>query len=187
MAEADLALFVLHGLRGISLRDSGRQETCLVRAAEAGHPQAQFLLAESIWRQAAVWALARHSLPFAARLELAFLFVLRLHECLLLDLRCADAGDFLRVDVGASYGKARRRLVRIETTAQRDALERARRLLLADGRPVPEDAGGNYASRRRRFVSLCRKIGLNPASVDAAAERCFGSPDVVEKIQHIGA
>lgn len=53
VAEADLALFVLHGLRGISLRDSGRQETCLVRAAEAGHPQAQFLLAESIWRQAA--------------------------------------------------------------------------------------------------------------------------------------
>ena len=233
VAEADLALFVLHGLRGISLRDSGRQETCLVRAAEAGHPQDQFLLAESIWRQAAdgldarlqalrwwqwaagsghcgarerllrhsdggsaelgagqqaaVWALACHSLPFAARLELAFLFALRLHECLLLDLRDADAGDFLRVDVSASYGKARRRLVRIETTAQRDALERARRLLLADGRPVPEDAGGNYASRRRRFVSLCRKIGLNPASVDAAAERCFGSPDVVEKIQHIGA
>jgi len=158
------------------------------QAAGAGHAEARRRLVQhadggrealSAGQRAAVQAMAGHSLALAARLELAALFVLRLHECLLLDLRHADAGDFLRVDVSARHGKARRRLVRIETALQRDALERAKRVLLPDGRPVPEDVGGDYAARHRQFKRLCQRnrIGL-------AAFESLGFRDVVDKIQH---
>ncbi len=158
------------------------------QAADAGHAGARERLyrhsdggreALSAGQRAAVQAMAGHSRALAARLELAALFALRLHECLLLDLRHADAGDFLRVDVSALHGKARRRLVRIETALQRDALERAKGVLLPDGRPGPEDGGGDYAARQRRFKRLCQRhrIGL-------AAFETPGFRDTVAKIQH---
>ncbi|SFV10179.1 hypothetical protein [Pseudoduganella namucuonensis] len=88
----------------------------------------------------------------AARLELARLFSLTRAEALLLDVRAADQGHCLVVDIRASYGRSKRRLVLVRTAQQRQALDRVARLFeqVDCSLAGPE---GNYRQRLYRLKS----------------------------------
>jgi hypothetical protein len=86
----------------------------------------------------------------AARVELAALFRLSRAEALLLEVKAADRGHCLVVDIRASYGRSKRRLVLVRSALQRQALDRLGRLFeqvdcSLDG---PE---GNYRQRLYRL------------------------------------
>jgi hypothetical protein len=95
---------------------------------------------------------ASHPL-LAARLELAAVFNLTRAEALLLDVRLADHGHCLVVDIRASYGRSRRRLVLVDTVHQRHTLDRIARLFenVDCGPGGPE---GNYRQRLYRLKTL---------------------------------
>jgi TPR repeat protein len=95
---------------------------------------------------------ASHPL-LAARLELAGVFSLTRAEALLLDVRLADHGHCLVVDIRASYGRSKRRLVLVDTVQQRHALDRIGRLFenVDCGAGGPE---GNYRQRLYRLKTL---------------------------------
>ena len=97
-------------------------------------------------------ALAAHPL-LAARIELAALFDLSRAEALLLDVGAADQGHCLVIDIRASYGRSKRRLVMVESAQQRDALDRIVRLFeqVDCGPTGPE---GNYRQRLYRLRTL---------------------------------
>jgi TPR repeat protein len=89
----------------------------------------------------------------AARLELAALFRLTRAEALLLDVRQADHGHCLVVDIRASYGRSKRRLVLVDTAQQRHALDRIGRLF-EDVDCGPGGPEGNYRQRLYRLKTL---------------------------------
>jgi len=97
-------------------------------------------------------ALPVHPL-LAARLELAALFQLSRAEALLLDVPAADQGHCLVIDIRASYGRSKRRLVLVETAQERIALDRIGRLFeqIDCGPSGPE---GNYRQRLYRLRTL---------------------------------
>jgi TPR repeat protein len=86
----------------------------------------------------------------AARVELAGWFGLSRAEALLLDVRAADRGHCLVVDIRASYGRGKRRLVLVRNAQQRHALDRIGRLFdnVDAGLNGPE---GNYRQRLYRL------------------------------------
>ena len=94
----------------------------------------------------------------AARLELAAMFGLSRAEALLLDIGQADRGHCLVIDIRASYGRSKRRLVLVETAQQRHALERIVRLFenVDCGPGGPE---GNYRQRLYRLKTLLSQAG----------------------------
>ncbi|MGJ7918345.1 tetratricopeptide repeat protein [Massilia sp. LXY-6] len=94
----------------------------------------------------------------AARLELALAFGLSRAEALLLDLGSADRGHCLVVDIRASYGRSRRRLVPVETLQERQLLDRIVRLFenMDCGPGGPE---GNYRQRLYRLRTLLPEAG----------------------------
>ena len=109
-------------------------------------------------------ALAAHPL-LAARLELAQLFGLSRAEALLLDVGAADQGHCMVIDIRASYGRSKRRLVMVESVAQRQALDRILRLF----EPVdcgPAGPEGNYRQRLYRLRTLLNVA--NPGTDDDA-------------------
>ncbi len=109
-------------------------------------------------------ALAAHPL-LAARLELAQLFGLSRAEALLLDVGAADQGHCMVIDIRASYGRSKRRLVMVESVAQRQALDRIVRLF----EPVdcgPAGPEGNYRQRLYRLRTLLNVA--NPGTDDDA-------------------
>jgi len=85
----------------------------------------------------------------AARIELAVLFRLTRAEALLLDVKAADQGHCLVVDIRASYGRSKRRLVLVRTAAERQKLDRIVRLF----EQVDADMEGNYRQRLYRLKS----------------------------------
>jgi TPR repeat protein len=95
---------------------------------------------------------ASHPL-LAARLELAALFNLTRAEALLLDVKAADHGHCLVIDIRASYGRSKRRLVAIDTAHERQALDHVQRLFdnIDCGPSGPE---GNYRQRLYRLRTL---------------------------------
>lgn len=95
---------------------------------------------------------ASHPL-LAARLELAAMFCLSRAEALLLDVRQADRGHCLVIDIRASYGRSKRRLVLVETAQQRDAIDRIARLF-ANMDCGPSGPEGNYRQRLYRLKTL---------------------------------
>ncbi|GGY24668.1 tetratricopeptide repeat protein [Pseudoduganella albidiflava] len=90
----------------------------------------------------------------AARIELAALFGLTRAEALLLDVKAADQGHCLVVDIRASYGRGRRRLVLVETARQRQALERIARQF----EQVDSKLEGNYRQRLYRFKTWLQSV-----------------------------
>lgn len=135
-----------------------------LRAAEGGHGAAaaklaglapEFPFPDGRVLEAAT-ALREIDPVFSLRLELAAQFGLLRHEFLLLDPRQADAGAVLVVDVRAGYGKAKRRLIRINTPAQREILQRAGLFLHA----AEKVGAGAYQNLRRRFALACRRAGV---------------------------
>jgi TPR repeat protein len=95
---------------------------------------------------------ATHPL-LAARLELACLFGLTRAEALLLDVNAADRGHCLVIDIRASYGRSKRRLVMVETAQERQALDRVVHVFdnIDCGPTGPE---GNYRQRLYRLRTL---------------------------------
>ena len=110
--------------------------------------------------------LSAHPL-LAARLELALVFGLSRAEALLLDVRSADRGHCLVVDIRASYGRSRRRLVLVETAQERQLLDRVAQVFdtVDCGPGGPE---GNYRQRLYRLRTLLPDTG-NDADYGLAA------------------
>ncbi|MQA38682.1 hypothetical protein GEV02_11010 [Rugamonas sp. FT29W] len=133
----------------------------LQKAAAQGCGEAEAALARvgaepktSAWAHAILNGMPREVLEsqplLAARLELAELFGLSRAEALLLDVKAADQGHCLVVDIRASYGRSKRRLVLLRTARERQALDRIGRLFeqLDNG---PEGLEGNYRQRLYRL------------------------------------
>lgn len=133
----------------------------LQKAAAQGCAEAEMALArvasapkEASWITSIVTCLTRELLEsqplLAARLELAALFGLSRAEALLLDVKAADQGHCLVVDIRASYGRSKRRLVLLRTARERQALDRIVRLFesIDSG---PDGLEGNYRQRLYRL------------------------------------
>jgi uncharacterized protein len=88
-----------------------------------------------------------------ARLELAALFNLTRAEALLLDVKAADRGHCLVIDIRSSYGRSKRRLVLLDTTDERVALDRIARHF-EDVDAGPGGPEGNYRQRLYRLKTL---------------------------------
>lgn len=136
----------------------------LQKAATQGSVQAQALLEKVADRPGtAPWAVqARAQLtreqvnayPFlAARIELAALFNLTRPEALLLDLKQADCGHCLMIDIRAQYARSKRRLIMVETGEERGALNRIGRLF-EDVDCGPSGPEGNYRQRLYRLKTV---------------------------------
>lgn len=133
----------------------------LQKAAAQGCAEAESALdriaatpAEAGWLDQLVTCLTRELLEsqplLAARLELAALFGLSRAEALLLDVKSADHGHCLVVDIRASYGRSKRRLVLLRTARERQALDRIVRLFEAVD-SGPDGLEGNYRQRLYRL------------------------------------
>jgi TPR repeat protein len=101
----------------------------------------------------------------AARLELARLFRLTRAEALLLDIKAADRGHCLVVDIRASYGRSKRRLVVIDTTQERQSLDNIVRVFdnIDCSTTGPE---GNYRQRLYRLRTLLGAVVPEGDGVD---------------------
>ncbi|TWI63111.1 hypothetical protein IP91_03952 [Pseudoduganella lurida] len=101
--------------------------------------------------------LASNQPLLAARIELAALFRLTRAEALLLDVPAADRGHCLVIDIRASHGRSRRRLVLVENATQRQALDRIVRVFEAVDCSLagPE---GNYRQRLYRFKAWLQSV-----------------------------
>ncbi|MFC4929503.1 tetratricopeptide repeat protein [Massilia sp. GCM10023247] len=101
----------------------------------------------------------------AARLELAALFGLTRAETLLLDVPAADQGHCLVIDIRASYGRSKRRLVMVDTAQERQALDRIVRLF--DGIDCgPGGPEGNYRQRLYRLRTLMAAVHAGADGAD---------------------
>jgi TPR repeat protein len=106
----------------------------------------------------------------AARLELAALFGLSRAETLLLDVAGADQGHCLVIDIRASYGRSKRRLVMVNTAEERQALDRIVRLFenVDCGPGGPE---GNYRQRLYRLRTLMADAAMSGRTLDGTDGR----------------
>jgi TPR repeat protein len=93
----------------------------------------------------------------AARIQLAALLRLTRAEALLLDVKAADQGHCLVVDIRAHYGRSKRRLVLVRSAQQRQALDRIiRQFEQVDcSLAGPE---GNYRQRLYRFKTWVMSV-----------------------------
>ncbi|MDY7576926.1 tetratricopeptide repeat protein [Herbaspirillum sp. RTI4] len=109
--------------------------------------------------------------PFlSARIELAELFGLTRAEALWIDLKKADCGHCLRVDIRADYARSKRRLILIDTGDERQALNRIGRLFedVDCGTEGPE---GNYRQRLYRLkIALPQLDVADSAEIDGSAD-----------------
>ena len=104
------------------------------------------------------------------RLELAVEFGLTRAEALLIDLRRADCGHCLVIDIRAVHPRSRRRLVMLETNEQRHLLNRIMQLF--DGVDCSmHGAEGNYRQRLYRLRMLQRP-GVTDHCEDNLEESC---------------
>jgi hypothetical protein len=152
----------------------------LQKAATQGAQEAQALLEKVADRpQAAPWAvLARTQLtreqanahPFlAARIELASLFGLTRPEALLIDLKQADCGHCLMVDIRSQYARSKRRLIMVENGEQRGALNRIGRLF-EDMEGGPSGPEGNYRQRLYRLKTILPQSSEEEESEEQGVE-----------------
>jgi TPR repeat protein len=130
----------------------------LQQAASQQCTQAQALLAriaapprESDWMAAiapaAIAALDERQPLLAARLRLADLFGLTRAEALLIDVRTADHGHCLVVDIRASYGRSKRRLIALRSARERQMLDQ----IACRFDAVEAGMEGNYRQRLYRL------------------------------------
>lgn len=111
----------------------------------------------ALWAERAQAMLGRevaNSQPFlAARIELAVIFGLSRAEALLLDVKQADQGHCLLINIRAQYGRSKRQLILLRDAAQRQALDRIARLF-EDVDCGPNGPEGNYRQRLYR-LKIC--------------------------------
>ena len=100
----------------------------------------------------------------AARLELARCFHLSRAEALLLDVHAADQGHCLLIDISATHGRGKRRLVLIRTAQERQVIDQVVRLFerVDCGVAGPE---GNYRQRLYRLKCYLSELQLSPGHV----------------------
>ena len=110
----------------------------------------------------------------AARLELAALFKLTRAEALLLDVKAADRGHCLVIDIRASYGRSKRRLVLVAPGHERQALDRIVRIF-AHVDCGPSGPEGNYRQRLYRLRTLLGAAARGNEDEEAPAA---GTPDI---------
>jgi TPR repeat protein len=137
------------------------------RPADATHREAGALLG-------CMGDLAAYPL-LAARLELAALFGLTRAETLLLDVLAADQGHCLVIDIRASYGRSKRRLVMVESAQERQALDRIVRLF-EDVDCGPGGPEGNYRQRLYRLRTLVAAAAQAGAALPKEAMAVAASP-----------
>jgi len=130
----------------------------LHKAAGQGCEQARQLLDritaaphEAAWvaalAPAALRELAVRQPLLAARLTLAGTFGLSRAEALLLDVKAADHGHCLVVDIRAQYGRSKRRLIALRTARERQVLDH----ILCQFDQVDASVEGNYRQRLYRL------------------------------------
>lgn len=134
------------------------------KAAEQGHEEAkEILFGFSVRSNKDAWASKaaqqitnklRAAHPFlTARIELAAAFGLTRPEALLVDVRDADHGHCLVVDICKYYGRSKRRLILIETEEQRQKVNLVARLF-SDIDSNFEGPEGNYRQRQYKLKSV---------------------------------
>jgi len=138
------------------------------KAAQQGDENAKVALEEflvesspHLWATQAMAHLddkLKNANPFlSARVELAATFGLTKPEALLINVKHADYGHCLVVDICDSYARSRRRLVAIETEAQRSALNRISRLF-SDVDCSFNGLEGNYRQRKYRLKTAFQEV-----------------------------
>ncbi|MGH8808195.1 MAG: hypothetical protein ACREX0_09990 [Noviherbaspirillum sp.] len=109
------------------------------------------------WAQAALPRVTREVRDMhprlTARIEAAAVFGLTRTEALLIDLKAADRGHCLAVDIRAQHPHSRRRLVVVSTASERQALDNIMSLFERAGAGANE-AEGNYRQRAYRLKAL---------------------------------
>jgi len=151
------------------------------KAAKQGDEDARAALAEfSVETGAHTWAThamahlsdkLRNADPFlSARVELAATFGLTKPEALLIDVKNADYGHCLVIDICGYYARSKRRLVSIETEAQRSALNRIHRLF-SDVDCSFSGLEGNYRQRKYRLTTAFPEIGESRLRKRAGMDR----------------
>lgn len=156
--------------------------TWLERAADLGHKEAAALLRRN-WPDApevphslaearadAIRHIARSDLAVAVRLELACAFGLRLREALIVDPLAANRGNCLLVDLRGVHKRASRRIVLVRNSQQREALERAKRVLQFR----EEERGATtekYRRRHRALIAVCARLNIDPAIFEPPESR----------------
>jgi len=149
----------------------------LQKASAQGSDDARQLLAKITDRsRPAAWALeARQYMtrefllayPFlAARLELATQFGLTRPEALLIDLKQADCGHCLVVDIRDYYARSKRRLILIATGDERQALNRIGRLF----EDVDCSLSGPEGNYRQRLYRLKTAVPVAVAEEESLAD-----------------
>jgi len=149
----------------------------LQKASAQGCDDARQLLAKITDRsRPAAWALeARQYMtrefllayPFlAARLELATQFGLTRPEALLIDLKQADCGHCLVVDIRDYYARSKRRLILIATGDERQALNRIGRLF----EDVDCSLSGPEGNYRQRLYRLKTAVPVAVAEEESLAD-----------------
>ena len=158
-------------LRGAVARDRDVEAAkWLMQAAKRGHRNARCLYRLLYGKSLAtpipfaddpsrlVRLLARTRIALATRVEIGHVMRLDLPELLLFDPESADHGDFIVLDVRAHTRRANRRIVAVETAAERTLLDRARRLLNLRN-PHPTDVRGSLCDRRLDMSQTLRLLG----------------------------
>ncbi|EJN09016.1 tetratricopeptide repeat protein [Herbaspirillum sp. YR522] len=131
------------------------------KAAGQGHQDAKAALEPfSVQASGHAWAIEavaqmtdkmRNANPFlCARVELAATFGLSKPEALLIDVKNADYGHCMVIDICDYYARSKRRLVSIDTEAQRSTLNRIGRLF-GDVDCSFSGLEGNYRQRQYRL------------------------------------
>jgi hypothetical protein len=166
-AQLECGIHAWRARRGDEQNDV-RAAYWLQKAAAQGSAEAQAALDRiapppepADWAEPLLPLLTRELLSsqplLAARIELAALFRLTRAEALLLDVKAADQGHCLVVDIRASYGRSKRRLVLVRSAQQRQALDRIIRLFeqVDCSLAGPE---GNYRQRLYRFKTWVMSV-----------------------------
>jgi len=107
---------------------------------------------------------------------LAVVFGLSRAEALLLDIRSADRGHCLVIDIRASYGRSRRRLISVETAQERQLLDRVG-LVFENVDCGPGGPEGNYRQRLYRLRTLLPEAGAEGGVEDGDDTIARPEPD----------
>ena len=153
---------------------SREAEAALARIAPRGEP-GDWGQCGAVHAGAHLRQLGQNHPLLAARLELARWFHLSRAEALLLDVHAADQGHCLLVDISATHGRGKRRLVLVRTAQERQVLDQVARLFerVDCGVTGPE---GNYRQRLYRLKCYLTELELSQEHVPqehAPQERQF--------------